>query len=677
KPLFDHKTLSPSDTQGWKAMAHNSFQYKAEHGHFPLWTEGIFSGMPAYQIAMDAPGFSPQNWIYDILTLWLPNPAALFFLASICFYILALAFRVNPYVAIFTGLAYAYSTYNPSILAVGHTTKMQAIAIMPAFLASLIWLYEKKYLLGTAALAVFTALLIGANHPQIAYYGLITAAFMTVAYLIRWIRAKDYRHIVRVIILGGAAGLVGIACSAVVTLTTIDYSKASLRNGTELATPGGSVTKTGLSDKYALSYSSYRTETFTLLVPKMYGGSDVDGQIVAEDSKTMQALQDMPQQLSQQLSNFVRSYWGGIGTTAGPAYAGAIICLFALVGFFLLDGKHKWWLLAAGVFTMLMSWGEYFAGFNEFLLRVLPGYSKFRAPSVIIVIPTLVLVILATLSLNRLISLSPAERTVVWKQYKKGLYLTGAVFAVLFLLYLSFDYTGESDRNLQSRIASAPAQVQEYVRNFIHAIREDRQTMFLDSILRSLAYIVIAAGIGILVIKGRLKALLAVILIGILSFADLITIDSQYLNADKYVDSDEAENPFQPTPADLQVMADKSYYRVFDLREGVENLTNSTATPFFHLDVTGYHPAKLGIYQDLIENQLNKYPNCQPALDMLNAKYLLLPTNTGRDSAASNPGALGAAWLVRGLRYAAGPGAVMDALTNLDVKDTAILFDKD
>ncbi|HEV2353135.1 MAG TPA: hypothetical protein VGR89_02740, partial [Puia sp.] len=147
KPIFDHKTLSPSDTDGWKAMAHNSFQYKAQHGNFPLWTEGIFSGMPAYQIAMDAPGFSPQNWIYDILTLWLPNPAALFFLASVCFYILALAFRVNPYVGIFTGLAYAYSTYNPSILAVGHTTKMQAIAIMPAFLASLIWLYEKRYLL--------------------------------------------------------------------------------------------------------------------------------------------------------------------------------------------------------------------------------------------------------------------------------------------------------------------------------------------------------------------------------------------------------------------------------------------------------------------------------------------------------------------------------------------------
>ena len=269
RPLFDHKTLTPNDTQGWMAMAQNSFQYKAVHDHFPLWTESLFSGMPAYQVAIEAPAFSPQYLIDTVLTLGLPNPAALFFLASICFYFLALALRINPYIAIITGLAYAYSTYNPSILAVGHTTKMQAIATMPSFLASLILIYEKKYWLGTAALAVFAAMYIGANHPQIVYYGLIAAGFMTVAYLVRWIRAKDYRHIFSVAILGAVAGLLGIACNAVVILTTLDYSKASLRDGSELAAPGGSVTTTGLSQDYALSYSSFKTETFTLLVPKI------------------------------------------------------------------------------------------------------------------------------------------------------------------------------------------------------------------------------------------------------------------------------------------------------------------------------------------------------------------------------------------------------------------------
>jgi hypothetical protein len=162
-----------------------------------------------------------------------------------------------------------------------------------------------------------------------------------------------------------------------------------------------------------------------------------------------------------------------------------------------------------------------------------------------------------------------------------------------------------------------------------------------------------------------------------LSFIDLITIDVQYLNAEKYVDQDEAQNPFQPTPADQQIMADKSYYRVFDLREGLTNITNTSPTSYFHRNIAGYNPAKLSIYQDIIENQLYKFPNCQPVLDMLNTKYLLIPTNTGRDSVAQNPGALGPVWLVKAVSFAQDPKAVMEGLTTLNARDTALLFAKD
>jgi hypothetical protein len=694
KDAFQHKTLSPQDTNGWKAMSHDSYQYKEAHGHFPLWTENLFSGMPGYQVAMDAPSFSPQYLAFDILTLGLPKPASFFFLACICFYFLTLALRLNPWVGMITALAYAYSTYNPAILVVGHETKMQAIAIMPAFLASLLWLFEKKYWLGVATLALFSALFIAANHPQIEYYGLIVAAFMTIAYLIRWVREKDYRHIAMVAVLGVIGGGIGVACNAVVTLTTMDYAKASLRDGSELATTGGSVTKTGLSEDYALSYSIYKSEALTLIVPKIYGGSDFDPQMTGEDSKTVAALQSMPPQLGSQLQGYVRSYWGGISTTAGPGYAGAVICLLAMIGFFLLDGKRKWWILAAGTLTILMSWGGYFRGFNVFLLDILPGYNKFRAPSVIIVVPTLLLCILAAMTLDRLFMLHsiPSDRrphsdlgarptsAAAWTAYKKGLYLTGGVFALLLFLYLSFDYVSasSSEASLAQRVSSLPAQLQEYIRGFLHALREDRQSLFLDSLLRSFGYIAIAAVIAGLWIKGRLKPALSLGIIGALAVIDLLSLDSQYLNSDKYQDQEEADTPFQPSPADQKVMADKTYFRVFDLRDGILNITNNGSTPYFHHSITGYHPAKLSIYQDLIENQLQKYPDCQPVLNMLNTKYILLPTAGGRaDSAALHPDALGPVWFVRGIRYAPTPRALMDALTGLDTKDTAILFESD
>jgi hypothetical protein len=64
-------------------------------------------------------------------------------------------------------------------------------------------------------------------------------------------------------------------------------------------------------------------------------------------------------------------------------------------------------------------------------------------------------------------------------------------------------------------------------------------------------------------------------------------------------------------------------------------------------------------------------------INMLNTKYIFQPARDGRDSVLLNPGALGPAWFVQTVKYAPTSKAVMDGLTNLDTRDTAILFDKD
>ncbi|WP_431217239.1 YfhO family protein [Puia sp. P3] len=152
----------------------------------------------------------------------------------------------------------------------------------------------------------------------------------------------------------------------------------------------------------------------------------------------------------------------------------------------------------------------------------------------------------------------------------------------------------------------------------------------------------------------------------------------QYLSYDNYQDEEEAQNDFKPTPSDDAVLRDKSWYRVLDLRQGgLNSLTYGAMTAYFHHSIGGYHPAKLSIYNDLIEYQLARYPDCMPVIDMLNTKYILQPTQDGRDTVSLNPHALGPAWLVRSLKYANSPKAVMDALTNLDTKDTAVLFNND
>ena len=110
--------MNQHDNVGWKGMAQDAFEYKKTHGHFPLWNTHLFSGMPNYQVAMEGKSVIPD--MTKILSLGTPKPINYFFLACICFYILCLALRVRPIVAMLCAIAYAFSTYNPVLIAAGH-----------------------------------------------------------------------------------------------------------------------------------------------------------------------------------------------------------------------------------------------------------------------------------------------------------------------------------------------------------------------------------------------------------------------------------------------------------------------------------------------------------------------------------------------------------------------------
>jgi hypothetical protein len=679
RPVLQGKVLQQHDVTQWKAMAQNSFVYKETHGRFPLWTNSMFSGMPAYQIAMDQKTILSPGIFYYVLTLGLPKPISFFFLACVCFYFLSQVLRVNPYIGIIGSLAYAYATYNPIIIAAGHDTKMQSIAFIPALIGSLILVYEKRYWLGGALTALATALLIGMNHPQIAYYSFLIAFFMTVAYAIQWIRQRDFRHVALSAAIVAVAALTGILTNAVTLFTTFEYAKASIRGGSELAQAGSNATKTGLSKDYALSYSMYKSEPLVMMVPKMFGGSN-GLEVPEEESKAIEALQQMPQELGQQLQYNLGSYWGGIGQTSGPPYVGAIICFLTLIGFLVLDTKHKWWILALSVLATLMSWGSYFEGFNTFLLNTLPMYNKFRAPSMTIVIPTFLFCMMAVMTLQKIIS-NDETKEELWQRYKKGLYLTGGVFAVLLLIYFSADYRSAGDQALLNRVTTAavPPQVKEYVTTFLSALKDDRQSLFLSSLIRSFFFAAAAAFMIWLRIRKSTSAPVVLGVIGLLSFADVMAIDTRYLNADNYQDEAEYQIAFAPSPQDQQILQDTSYYRVFDIRQGLSVALGmqGAAPSYFHKSIGGYHPAKLSIYQDLIEHQLSKFPASMPVVNMLNTKYIIQGDASGTPTVYTNPDALGAAWFVKAIRFESTPAAVMNALSDFSPRDTAILFSSD
>lgn len=685
KPTLDGKVLQQMDVTQWKGMAQNSFAYKEKHGHFPLWSNGIFSGMPAFQITSVGSNPVSIGYVHQVLTLNLPKPISFFFLACVCFYLLSQVIGVRVAIGIAGALSYAYATYNPIIVAVGHDTKMQAIAYLPAFLAGLWMLYERRnYWMGTALIALFTALLVASNHLQITYYALILALIMSIGFGIQWIRAKDWKHLSRSAGLVIVAAALGVMVNAVTLFTTYSYSKATIRGGSELAENKGVVTKTGLSKDYALSYSMYPSESLVMMFPHIYGGSSDNRQVAEDKSKALEALQQMPPQLAQQLVNFPY-YWGGITEgTSGPPYAGAIICFLAILGFFLIDKKHAVWILATIILTLFMSWGKYFEGFTGILLNALPLYNKFRAPSMILVIPTLLLCTMAIMALQTISTTTDSKE--IFKKFRNGLFFTGGIFLVALVVYFSGDFSSESsDGFLLKQVSSIKdAQQKEAmeapIRSFVNGLREDRKDLFLGSLFRSLAFIVVAAGLCWLLIKNKIKPVIAIAVIGLFAFVDVMMIDVKYFNAENYQDGDEYKSVFEPSPIDQEILKDTSYYRVLDLTPGISGAFNSGAlTAYFHKAVGGYHPAKLSIYQDIIEKQLFNFPDCAPVLNMLNAKYIILPPMKQGENVSlqTNPDALGAAWFVKNLSAKKTNAEIMTALTYLHPKDTALVVEKD
>jgi hypothetical protein len=683
KPVLDGKVMEQSDVRSWKAMAQNSFQYRDKHGEFPLWSNGLFSGMPAFQIT--SVGTNPVSIVYigNVLSLNLPKPVSFFFLACICFYFLSQVLKVNPYIGLFGALAYAYATYNPVIISAGHDTKMQAIGYLPAFIASLLLIYNRRYLWGTALTALFTALLLSANHLQITYYAVIIAVFMSAGMGIRWIKEKDYKHLTKAAGLALVAALLGIMVNAVSLFSTYDYSKRTIRGGSELADNTGQFTKTGLSTGYALSYSMYKTEPLVMMFPRLYGGSSQQLEVAEDKSKAIEALQQMPQQLGQQIQQegLMAFYWGGIDGvgTAGPPYVGAIICLLALLGFVLLDGKHKWWILAACVFTIILSWGKYFEGFSTLMLDILPMYNKFRAPSMILVVPTFLLPVMAILTLDT--ALKYENKTVLFEKLKKGMLVVGGVFVVALLVYFTSDFMSAGDHSITKQLsqisdAQQRTMIETPVKGFINGMKEDRKGLFMGDILRTILFVLVAAGTLFAYIKTKMSALVATIIIGVFAFIDVVTIDTKYLNAEHFVEKADTEASFKPSAADEQILKDTGYYRVLDVSYGIGTAFNGgPVTSYFHKSIGGYHPAKLSIYQDLIEKQLMKFPSCLPVLDMLNTKYVITSQQQNSQGlvAQLNPEALGPVWFVKALEFKKGPGSVMDALSNFNPKDTAIL----
>lgn len=674
KPALQGKVLQQSDVIHWKGMAQNSFKYKETHGHVPLWTNGLFSGMPAYQIAME-----PQNpfnliYLHKVFSLFLGKPFVFFFLLCLGFYFLSQVYGVDFRLGVLGALAYAYASFSSILIVAGHETQVMAMAYMPAVLAAILLVYKKRYWIGAALTALFTGLLIAVNHLQVTYYFLIVATFMTLFYAIEWIRAKDYKHLIKALAIVAVTGVTGVASNLVILATTYDFSKATMRNGVLNldSTKTNAEKTTGLPIDYAFDWSFQKPEVFSVLVPNVYGGITGGTELGKNSHLAKLAVQNgIPDDQAAQFASQFSAYWGDQPFTSGPVYFGAAICFLFLFGMIYLKRKDKWWIFAASVLAIMMSWGRFFPVFNDFLFNHLPLYNKFRVPTYTLIIPQLLFPLLSVLALHQLF-FNETDKAYAWKKLKISGYAIGGIFLIVLLLYSSFTYQSPKDDQLISGLTQMTGGNKDAANSFYNALKQDRQSLFGNDILRSFIFIALAFACLWVYIKNKLKTSYAVIALLVLSSIDILAQGRRYLNDDNFQTvEDQQSQVFSPSATNQQILQDTGYYRVFNL-VAPGGPFNDALTSYFHNSVGGYNPAKLAIYQDLITYQLSNKININ-VLNMLNTKYVINRDQQNAEVVQVNPGNLGACWFVKQIAFVKDDAAAMRALDNNNPADNAIV----
>lgn len=689
QPALQGKVLNNVDNQGWRGMAQQSFEFKEKYGRFPYWTNSMFSGMPGYQIAFETPNKISIGVLHNyIFTLGLPKPINYFFLACLMAYFLFMVLRVNPWIGVMGAITYAYSTYDAVIIAVGHDTKMICIGYAPAVIASLLLLFQKRYILGTVLTALFAAMIVWQNHIQITYYTFITALALGIAFTIYSIRKGEAKHVIITGALAIIAGAVALGVNTINIWPMKEYAKETMRGGrSELTDTTNQSNKSegGLNKDYAFYWSYGISETFTILVPGIYGGSNGGNELKAEGSKFVEKLSEVgiPEENAVQAAN-TYAYWGTQPSTSGPVYLGAVICFLFILGMVFLKGWVKWGIFGACIFAFSLAWGKNFESINYFLFDYLPLYNKFRAPTMALVIPQLGFGMIACLAANEILY-GNVDKEDLWKKFRLASFITIGILALLAIMYISFDYTGKNDAALRQNFVTGmmqqaaggqqpnpqmQQQADDLARSIMNGLKEDRQSLFGIDLLRSVFFILVAAGAIALFLKNKINGTMALVVIVLMSSIDVLAVGKRYLNNEKFVEPTDFESIFIPTQADIKIKTDSGYFRVFD--QTSNSPFEDSRTSYHHNSIGGYSPVKLALYQDIIERQLSK-SNLQ-VYNMLNTKYFIAANSQGQQPEAQlNPEALGNAWFVKGIRFAKNADEEMNILSTLNTKDSVVI----
>lgn len=669
-PLLQGKILVQGDIMNFIGASKEAVDYHEATGEGALWSNSMFGGMPTYQTALYNTGniFEKVN-IY--LGLFLPRPANYMFIALVCFFILLRSFKVNIGLSVSGALSYALGTYLITFIEAGHNTKVMALALMPLVFAGINYLFKGQTILGATVSLFAISCQITANHPQITYYMLLMIGLWMLSEAYEAVVAKKLPAFFKNVGILFVIVVLGVVANTSKLWTTYEYSKETIRGGTQLEALKKENQEDGLDRDYAFGWSSGVAESFSIMYPNFAGGGSgfsflqgSDGQQVdSELMRYISQLYQQDQQAAQQLLSASRNggkYWGDMPFTSGPIYVGSILCFLFLLGALLANNRVRGWLIAATILSLFLGWGKNFPAFNNFMFDYFPLYNKFRTVSMAMIMLCFTIPVLAYYITQQFLS-DKSELT----EQKKLWGLKWASIGVGGLSVLLLITTNMFDL-LKPEESQYLAQVNDVqTTTFFELLKDERAGMIRNDILVATFFMALAAGTLFLYLRKSLSARIAIIIICILPVLDLLIVDSKYLSKDNYQEAGFYEQQFRKS---LPVIKDKDpYYRVLNTMHDPDK---DGYTSFLYKSIGGYHGAKLQRYQDVIDGYINK--GSVEVLSMLNTKYVVgsRQNQIGYDR---NPMACGNAWFVDTVRFVNSNDDEFSGLADFNPHTTAIV----
>ncbi len=599
--LFSGKTLIGGDTVNWRATAEALIEYREATGQEALWDTNVFAGMPGYLISF--PKKIPQIDVVPDHLRAFAWPVSHFLFLLLGAYLLVFFMTKDRLSGVLAACAYGLTTYLPILLVAGHNTKFIALCYAPWLVLAFVYALRRPGLLAGLLFAVALAVHLRAGHVQITYYVAFLLGLWWIVEGVGAVRQGQAR--------GFGAATLWLALGAVLALlmvaqpylSTFEYKNYTIRG----AASGGA--EGGLDWSYAMAWSQGLGELVTLLIADAFGGGGA-------------------------------TYWGPKTFTAGPHYVGGIVLLLAALALWRYRRSAVWALGLGALLMTLFALGENLPLLNRLMYTYFPLFDAFRVPETWLSAVALALAVLAGLGLYYAARREPSEAAEAVKT--KSIYVAAAAamgLVVVLLLgknvFFDFERPDEYEQLVQqivtgnAGISPDDPRVAEAADRFLTETRAERADKFTADAVRTLAFLLLAAGALAAYRKEKLPAWALQAALALLVVLDLGGVGRRYVNQDALQPVPNAERLIPRYGFDDFILQQRDqaggmgHFRVLSLEQ---NPSTNARPSYYYESIGGYHGAKLRLFQDYLDHLLVDPQSgrlSENGLDLLNARYIV------------------------------------------------------